>query len=69
MFLDDRNEEMQSIRALTPTEVQEKVLKAKYIHKFYYEFAEAVRAGALAISEGHIAPMVRAYMYVYVFID
>lgn len=30
---DDRNEEMQSIRALETKEVSEKVMKAKFIHK------------------------------------
>jgi Clustered mitochondria len=51
------NEEMQSIRSLATKEIADKVMKAKFIHKFYYEFAEAVKAGAVAIFEGHIAPI------------
>ena len=45
-------------------------MKAKYIHNIYQEFKDAVRTGALAISDGHIAPMnpldvEKAHVYVY----
>ena len=45
-------------------------MKAKYIHNIYQEFRDAVKTGALAISDGHIAPMnpldpEKAHVYVY----
>ena len=65
-----RNEEMQSVRTFKSDNISEKVMKAKYIHNIYQEFRDAVKTGALAISDGHIAPMnpldpEKAHVYVY----
>jgi Clustered mitochondria len=51
------NEEMQSMRAFKCTDISDKVMKAKYIHKIYQEFADAVMTGTVAIMDGHIAAM------------
>jgi Clustered mitochondria len=51
------NEEMQSMRAVKCTDISDKVMKAKYIHKIYQEFADAVMTGTVAIMDGHIAAM------------
>lgn len=61
---------MQSVRTFKSADISEIVMKAKYIHNIYQEFKDAVRTGALAISDGHIAPMnpldvEKAHVYVY----
>ena len=61
---------MQSVRTFKSDNISEKVMKAKYIHNIYQEFRDAVKTGALAISDGHIAPMnpldpEKAHVYVY----
>ena len=61
---------MQSVRTFKSADISETVMKAKYIHNIYQEFKDAVRTGALAISDGHIAPMnpldvEKAHVYVY----
>ena len=61
---------MQSVRTFKSADISEVVMKAKYIHNIYQEFKDAVRTGALAISDGHIAPMnpldvEKAHVYVY----
>ena len=69
-FNSSRNEEMQSVRTFKSADISEIIMKAKYIHNIYQEFKDAVRTGALAISDGHIAPMnpldaEKAHVYVY----
>ena len=51
------NEEIQQIRSMVATSIEEKILKAKLSHKAMTEYAEACKAVAVAIAEGHITPM------------
>ncbi len=52
-----RNDEIQSIRNLKASDVNERVMKAKLEYKVLSEFASACRATSMAITEGLIAPL------------
>jgi len=55
--LRDWNEEVQSAREMPTETLQERIDRARMIHKVLTEFGEAAVAGARSIFEGHVMPM------------
>ena len=54
-ILRDWNEELQSTRAVTVTELSDKIVRAHYVHKLCTDFCDSVKAAVVAITEGHIS--------------
>jgi protein TIF31 len=64
------NDEIQALRTVTASDINEKSMVAKLEYKIISEFTEACKAAAVAISEGHITPIsytdpVQSDIYVY----
>ncbi len=54
------NDEIQALRSLAAGDLADKAMKAKLEHKILTEFTEACKLAAVAISDGHIAPITYA---------
>lgn len=50
------NEEIQPFRDIDTKNVQEQVVKSKFVYKIISEFVDASRQLVLGVSDGHIAP-------------
>ncbi|KAJ1814120.1 Intracellular distribution of mitochondria, partial [Coemansia sp. RSA 2599] len=55
--LRDWNEELQSIREMPRSNLSERVVRDRQLHKWYSEFAEAAIQGAMAVVEGEMPPL------------
>jgi len=55
--LKDWNDELQSAREMPKTSLNERIERARVIHKVLSEFGEAAVVGVKAICDGHVAPM------------
>ncbi|KAJ1848086.1 Intracellular distribution of mitochondria, partial [Coemansia sp. RSA 2703] len=55
--LRDWNEELQSIREMARSNLSERVVRDRQLHKWHAEFAEAAVQGAMAVVDGEMAPL------------
>eukprot|EP00560_Eucampia_antarctica_P006083 CAMPEP_0197824454 /NCGR_PEP_ID=MMETSP1437-20131217/1689_1 /TAXON_ID=49252 ORGANISM="Eucampia antarctica, Strain CCMP1452" /NCGR_SAMPLE_ID=MMETSP1437 /ASSEMBLY_ACC=CAM_ASM_001096 /LENGTH=1549 /DNA_ID=CAMNT_0043424079 /DNA_START=140 /DNA_END=4789 /DNA_ORIENTATION=+ len=68
--LRDWNEEIQSTREMPTENLQQRLDRAKLMHKVLSDFGEAALAGAMAVTDGSITPMnpnepTRSHVYVH----